>query len=648
MAPVTWPGHRQSDNESAARVPRNQREPSDGSRREELNGSKLSDQAKRYPLPLAHSALPSLVPCSHNGCPLGVDAPAIANALLAGDHPRAFLLARAPNPFASACGHGCHAPCETACHRRAFGAPVAIAALEAYATGFSTPATLPAPEPCTSAHDSRSVSALVGLTPDTAARAPRSGKHVAIIGAGVAGLGCAHDLALLGHESTLFDAASEPGGVLTGALPSFRFPVASARAECAAILAMHATLASGSPVAGIETLRAMLATEFDAIFLATGASSPAEQVFAGQPPHSRVVDAMAVLAHQPPLSGRVVVLGDGDLALDAARVALRRPRSEEARPVTGAHVVLPRSLQEALAPPAALAAALHDGVELHGGWIAHRYLMDAGGTLTGVEIVHAGDGITKVLACDWLVTAAPRVPARQFGPELRHDERGFIAVDPMTLRTSLRGVWAGGACAFGHRSIAHAVADGKKAAWQIHAALTKTTVRVAVSSAWVEVDDWDGARAPRAIAARRSDLAASTAPPADPFSSSALRDVQEIVREASRCFDCTVLPVVSDGCTQCGKCVSGCPEHAITMASDGATDGTRDEPRTVVVDPSLCTRCGLCVEICPPGAISMARAIWEERLVAEAAPAPEGRRQRPRRPPSYTPPDIGGLPAVRI
>ena len=68
----------------------------------------------------------------------------------------------------------------------------------------------------------------------------------------------------------------------------------------------------------------------------------------------------------------------------------------------------------------------------------------------------------------------------------------------------------------------------------------------------------------------------------------------------------------------------------------------------VVVDPSQCTRCGACVEMCPPGAITMARAIWEERLVAEVATTPERRAPVIRRAPSYTPPDIGGLPAVRI
>jgi formate dehydrogenase (NADP+) beta subunit len=602
----------------------------------------LSDQAKRYPLPLAASALPALLPCAHNGCPLGVDAPAIASALRAGDHPRAYLLARGPNPFASACGHGCHAPCETACNRRAFGAPVAIAALEAYASAFSTPDTLPSPEPCTSAHDARSVSGLVGQTPDNAFRAPRSGKRVAIIGGGATGMGCAHDLALLGHESTIFDEANEPGGLLTGAIPSFRFPVASARAECASILSKHTQLISSAPVVGIETLRAMLATEFDAIFLAIGASMPAEQLFADQPSHPRVVDAMAVLARHTPLSGRVVVVGDGDLALDAARVALRRPRSEEARSVATAHVILPEALEQSSAPPAALAAALQDGVALLGGWHARRYITDEQGALTGVEIAHATEGVTKVLACDSLVMAVRRVPSHQFGTELRYDSDGLIAVEPFTLQTSLRGVWAGGACAFGHRTIAHAVADGKRAAWQIHSALTKCAVHTVVSSAWVELgeDEWDGERAARAIATRRIDLAASTVSPADPFSSSAMRDQQEIVREASRCFDCSVLPVITDDCTRCGKCVSGCPERALSFSND--------ELPVITVDPSQCTRCGACVEMCPPGAIAMARAIWEARLVAGAAPVPERRAPIIRRAPSYTPPDIGGLPAVRI
>ena len=164
-------------------------------------------------------------------------------------------------------------------------------------------------------------------------------------------------------------------------------------------------------------------------------------------------------------------------------------------------------------------------------------------------------------------------PSEAVRPELKHDEHGFIAVDPLTLQTSLRGVWAGGACAFGHRTIAHAVADGKKAAWHIHAALTKSVVEPLSRRRGSSLgeDEWDGERAARAIAARRVDNAASTAPPADPFSSSALRDVQEIAREASRCFDCSVLPVIADDCTKCGACIERMPgESARILERRGA------------------------------------------------------------------------------
>src|SRR6185437_11726225 len=109
-------------------------------------------------------------------------------------------------------------------------------------------------------------------------------------------------------------------------------------------------------------------------------------------------------------------------------------------------------------------------------------------------------------------------------------------VDPLSLETSMLGVWAGGACTFGHRSIAHATADGKRAAWSIHGALT--------------------GRAVTALATPPLDAGAHAPPAADPFSASAARPDAEMQREATRCFDCSVLPVVDEQCTSCGRCVS--------------------------------------------------------------------------------------------
>ena len=578
----------------------------------------MTVQAKSYPLPLAQTSLSALTPCANGaGCPLGVDVPALTGALVRGDRTAAWQTARAVNPFASTCGHGCHAPCEASCRRRHWGAPVGIATLEAHAAGLEPPRLAVPDGPCTSPHDARSVAGLVGLTPDTALRTPRADTRVAVIGAGAAGLACAHDLLLLGHRCMVFDAADEPGGLLTMALPAFRFPVASARAECAAILAMGGV--DFQPRYRIENsadVRALLAGEFDAVFLALGASSPRHATFGAQAEHPQVVDAFTVLGTDAPLDGTIVVVGDGDLALDAARTIVRRAARDE-RAMPRVQLVLERALEDSQVPASWIAAAVSEGIVVHGGWSAGRWLADESGMLSGIEIVRPTDRSSMVLACDTIVTAAPRSPdAQRFAPVIALDGDGLIVVDPATLETSLFGVWAGGACAFGHRSVAHATADGKRAAWSIHGALTGRPVRVTVASAWVEADDWDDTRAAASLATPPLDATGHAPPSADPFSASAARAELEIRREASRCLDCTVLPVVDEHCTSCGRCVSACPEGAFQMQA-GA-------PKQLHLDPDLCTRCGICVEKCPEGAIALLRAVWEQRLTQTPviAPAP--------------------------
>src|SRR5688572_28334715 len=178
-----------------------------------------------YPAAPSQAACGALVPCRHaaQGCPLGVDVPALTRALAGGNHQEAFLVARASHPFASTCGNGCYAPCESACRRRPFGAPVAIGALEEHAAAFATPVLTEGVGPCTSRFEARSVAGAVGRSAGVAAAAPRSGRTIAIVGGGAAGLACAHDLALLGHRVIVFDASTEPGGLMSGVLPEFRF-----------------------------------------------------------------------------------------------------------------------------------------------------------------------------------------------------------------------------------------------------------------------------------------------------------------------------------------------------------------------------------------------------------------------------------------
>ncbi|HEX6965918.1 MAG TPA: FAD-dependent oxidoreductase [Gemmatimonadaceae bacterium] len=560
------------------------------------------------------------MPCGHGrGCPLGVDVPAMVSAVRQRDVARAHQIARGPNPFASSCGRGCHAPCETACRRRHAGSPVAIAELEAYAATSAAPDQLAAPGPCTSAHDLRSVAGLVGRGGDVSTPAPRSGKRVAIIGAGVTGLACAHDLALLGHDCAIFDASEEPGGVLTTAVPDFRFPVASIRAECAAILARGATYHRRTRIERSDGVRALLREGFDAVFIAIGASDARGPVVEQQSRHPAVVDAMDVLrTSDASPAGSVVVVGDGDLALDAARTLVRRatpsakPGGTPAQHAT-VHLVHASELEDSPFDHQLLAAALVEGVELHHGWRPRRLLLeDDGSTVPGIEVTRDGGEITKVIPCDQLVVAATRVPAAHALDELLAcTPAGLIAVDVETLRTSIPNVWAGGACALGHRSIAHAVADGKRAAWQMHAALTGVQIRVQLASAWVEVNDRDRTLTQRALATPRAAPERPGVSERHGAGTPTAAYADEMLRQATRCYDCTVLPVVDDSCTRCGACVTACPVGAFTLIPDA---GEHAELR---FDQEPCTRCGICVEHCPEGAIAMVRAVWEERLVAE-------------------------------
>jgi ferredoxin/thioredoxin reductase len=500
---------------------------------------------------------------------------------------------------------------------------VNIAGLERVAAGFIPPATPSYPEggSCTSAHDVRSVAGLRGLDPRSAVSAPRSGKRVAVVGAGVAGLACAHDLILLGHECVIFDSASEPGGVLSQAVPAFRFPVNGARAESAAILAMGAAFEGGRQIASSDDVRALLSEGFEAVFLAIGASLARDPAFGSQRAHPRVVDALELLAGSMAPTGDTVVVGDGVLAVDAARTVVRRAL-RAGRPGARVRLVLEEEALSCTIPPEMLAAAAEEGVVVDFGWERSRYMEGATGELIAVEVVRPHDRSAMVIPCDEIIVAGARAAnVIAFWPEIASGADRLIAVDPETLQTSMFGVWAGGACAFGHRSIAHAAADGKRAAWQIHAALTGRSVTTVLSSAWVELESWSAARAPRALATPRGAPPAGALPPADPFgeplppvdpfaddSSGAAEAARD---EAARCFDCTVLPHVGDTCTSCGKCVKVCEPGALSL--------TAGPPARLALDQDVCTRCGECVHACPEGAIAMLRLVWEERLVATVA-----------------------------
>ena len=555
-----------------------------------------------YPPAPSAAACAALVPCRHaaQGCPLGVDVPALTRAIAGGGHEAAYRVVRATHPFPSTCGTSCHAPCESACRRRAFGAPVAIAALEEYAAGFALPDLVVPEGPCTSRFDARSVAGAIGRPAAGAAAMPRSGKTVAIIGAGPTGLACAQDLTLLGHRAIVFDERAEPGGLLTGGIPPFRTSLASARAECAAVLALGVEFRGGG---AMTAARAIHDGGAHAVFLAIGASRPAATVVESAQQHPDIFDAMDVLStHIAPL-GHTIVAGEGPLAIDAARTLMRRSLAPETDGPPSVQLVLSRPLEERGVGPELLAVCAREGIRIHHEWRLRRVHVDAeSGLLTSIEIAAPDASSARVLPCDRLVLAAPRVPdTARFIGEVEITRSGFIATDPQTLRTSMPNVWAGGACAFGHRSIAHAAADGKRAAWEIHAALTGARLATTFAAAWVEASGRP--RPDRGPADRRRTLPLLEPTPADPFAPTTPRAAAHAGAEAARCFDCAQVPVVTGECTSCGRCAESCPPGAITLV---------DKRPLIAAD--ICNRCGLCVDACPDGALAMLRAEWEERI----------------------------------
>ncbi|MCR4374655.1 MAG: FAD-dependent oxidoreductase, partial [Acidobacteria bacterium] len=296
-----------------------------------------------------HTRLPDLahwkaqVKCQ-TGCPVQTDAGRYVQLIADGRDRDAYLVARAPNPFASVCGRVCAAPCEDACRRGAIDAPVSIRALKRYVTeqyGAESmrPDTQDELRPGGVHEGNRYIDQLpLGSQIRGAGAAPR--RKVAVIGAGPAGLSAAHDLTLLGHEVTVFEAGNEPGGMMRYGIPEYRLSRSLLRAEIDKILALGVTLKLDTPLSASFGLSHLRAQGFDSVFLSVGVSRGRDLDIPGVDLDG-VVKAVDYLLNvnrgfRMDLGRRVAVIGGGFVAFDAARTALRVGREEELDALEGA------------------------------------------------------------------------------------------------------------------------------------------------------------------------------------------------------------------------------------------------------------------------------------------------------------------------
>ena len=504
-----------------------------------------------------------VAPCSL-ACPATLDIPGFLRQIVLGQHRRALESIKDRIALPGALGRVCPGFCERACRRGDVDEPVAICILKRF------------PADC------------AGAQQYVPARAEPTGKKVAIVGAGPAGLSAAYYLLQQGHACTIFDARPRPGGLFRYGIPEFRLPNGSLDAEIAAIEQLGAEFRMNTRL-GAEVGLEQLRTDFDAVLLAFGAGAPQTLSCEGADLALPALEFLeSVATGQPSQVGNAaVVIGSDDLALDAARTAMRLGAGKTTVLYTAARERVPAVQRDRMS------AAEAEAVEFVFGAEATRLEAAEGGKLklTCQE---------ESLEADCVIDATGREVDAELAESQGLTMKGKgVAVDRRTLATNLPGVFAGGDVASGPSHGVRAVAAGKLAALSIQQFLAgepvvgeprMKNVRMGKLAEEEREALFAGvARAPRVTvltidsARRRSfDEVETGLPEAD------------AVAEAARCLQC-----------DCGK-KDDCKLRIYAAEYDAELRGFEGERRTferetshpdIVYESGKCIQCSLCVRI---------------------------------------------------
>ena len=569
------------------------------------------------------------------GCPVATDAGRYVQLIAEGRDEDAFLVARMPNPFASVCGRVCAAPCEDACRRGSIDAPIPIRALKRFVTerhGVESvhPGTVDRLR-TSPVEEGNRYAGHIGLVPGAAAAG--RGRKVAVIGAGPAGLAAAHDLALAGHAVTVFEAGDEPGGMMRYGIPEYRLPRALLRAEIDALLGLGVTLRLKTPLTPEYGLAALRREGFEATFLSVGVARGRDLDLPGSDLDGvvRAIDYLLNVnrGYRMNLGRRVLVIGGGFVAFDAARTALRAGRLEEAAALGGqaageadarlkealdsaraamrggATEVIIASLESFDEMPVLRTTQGHEEFE-EAKREGIRFLprrgpkifRGAGGGLQAVELRRVtsvfspegrfapeyDDGDVETIEADACILAiGQRADLAFLRPEdgVALTPAGGVRVDPATLGTSAAGVFAGGDVAFGPRNLIEAVANGKKAAASIAAFLAGPGA-AAPPAALLEIEVLP-TRTYR-MAAGFEILDREAPPTLDVGRRTGISEVEagyseeEARRQAARCLVCHVQTIYDpEKCVLCSRCVDVCPEYCLAIVPFETLDLPEEE-----------------------------------------------------------------------
>lgn len=547
--------------------------------------------------------LDSNFPCMA-ACPVHTEAGRYVALIEEGRYREAYHVARRPNPFASICGRICAAPCETACRRAVIDEAIAIRSLKrVVCERFGVESMV----------DLEKLKEVFGKT------LKKNGIKVAVIGGGPAGLSCAHDLALLGYDVTVFEAQSVAGGMLRLGIPEYRLPRELIRLEINAILSLGVELKLNSAIGRDFTIADLKTQGYQAFFVAIGAHKSRDLRIDGVELDGvfRAVDFLlnVNLGYRVELGSKVIVIGGGNVAIDVARTAARQEKVEvghvtevaEALDVArsavrfGAkevHMVCLEDWHEMPATKDEIEEAHEERIHIHTRRGPSR-IIGRDGKVIGFETIDCvsvfdeqgrfnpmfAPGTEQVMEADTVIMAIGQTSdlswvTHEDGIELT--PRNTIKVDPLTLATTAPGIFAGGDVSFGPRNAIDAVANGKKAAQSIHRYLTGENgkkvelafhlpraeeVEILVHDSKQYKRQWDYEKAHRVIIPtlpinRRIGVAQVELGYTE----------DQARREASRCLHCWVNTSFEPAgeetgteCILCGGCVDICPENCIEL-----------------------------------------------------------------------------------
>ncbi len=422
----------------------------------------------------ANRCLQCKKPACVEGCPVQVRIPEFIGALRDGDLATSAELLKDKNNLPAICGRVCpqESQCEARCILGRKGEPVAIGRLERYVADAERQLGVKVP-----------------------ARVASTGKRVAVIGAGPAGLTCAGDLARYGHEVTVFEALHAPGGVLMYGIPEFRLPKDIVQAEVDYVRSLGVEIRLNAVVGKINTVNELLEEGYDAIFLGTGAGLPMFMDIPGENlngvlsaneflTRNNLMKAYRFPEYDTPIKvgKRVAVVGAGNVAMDASRTALRLGAEE-------VHIVYRRSRQEVPARAEEAENAEEEGVvfdfltnpiEVLGDekqWVRGLRCIrmelgepDASGRRRPIPIA----GSEFDMDVDMVIMALGTRPNPMVFSQATGMERsryGTVVANEATGRTRLERVWAGGDIVTGAATVISAMGAGKRAAADMDAYL---------------------------------------------------------------------------------------------------------------------------------------------------------------------------------